>query len=153
MNIDYRAILSSNNPRKIMVGLILAKFRYRKNKNNLALILNHIGNPDPLYSGLAWDPLLTLVPEDDAVDIIIHYFEDEPEDVKLLILKKSRDILNKRFYSFLRKIIEHQPLLVKIEALRTIFLNDFDMLSTFENSQNEEIIMAYNEVSNIFIYE
>ena len=151
MSIDYQALLSSENPRKIMVGLLLAKYRYKKNRNNLILIINYIGNSNLEFNKLAWDALLTLVPEDELVDVIIDRFESEPEDVQILILEKLNNLINKRLYNYLKSIITHQTLLVKIEALKMIFKNDFDDLSIYDNSQNEEMIMAYKEVSCVYL--
>jgi len=151
LNIDYKGLLSSENPRKIMIGLMLAKYRYRKNSKNLILILNHIGNADAMLNKLAWDALMTIVPENEVIEIIIDRFENEQEDVKLLILKKSHNIENQRFLTFLDKIIKNQPLLVKVEAMKILFENDFDALANYTNSQNEEIQKAYKETACVFI--
>ncbi len=151
LNIDYKGLLSSENPRKIMIGLMLAKYRYRKNSRNLILILNHIGNADAMLNKLAWDALMTIVPENEVIEIIIDRFENEQEDVKLLILKKSHNIENQRFLTFLDKIIKNQPLLVKVEAMKILFENDFDALANYTNSQNEEIQKAYKETACVFI--
>src|SRR6056297_572816 len=151
LNIDYKGLLSSENPRKIMIGLMLAKYRYRKNSRNLILILNHIGNADAMLNKLAWDALMTIVPENEVIEIIIDRFENEQEDVKLLILKKSHNIENQRFLTFLDKIIKNKPLLVKVEAMKILFENDFDALANYTNSQNEEIQKAYKETACVFI--
>ena len=150
MNIDYRALLSKKNIRKNMVGLILAKYRYRENKSNVTLILNHIDAPNPTIKELAWDALLSIVPEGEALDIIIDHFENEPEDIKLLILQRSRNVINKRFFNFLNEIIYHQPLLVKIEILKIILKNGFDAREKYEKAQDEELKMALNEVTCVF---
>ena len=47
--------------------------------------------------------------------------------------------------------MREQTLLVKVEAMKVIFNNDFDLLSGFTNSKDEEIIKAYNETSCMFI--
>jgi len=151
LNIDYKGLLSSENPRKIMIGLMLTKYRYRINSRNLILILNHIGNADAMLNKLAWDALMTIVPENEVIEIIIDRFENEQEDVKLLILKKSHNIENQRFLTFLDKIIKNQPLLVKVEAMKILFENDFDALANYTNSQNEEIQKAYKETACVFI--
>ena len=149
ISINYTALLSSVNPHKIAIGLILAKNRYIK--TNLVLVLNYIGSPNNLINKLAWDALLTIVTNDDCVDIIIERFENEQDDIKLYILEKSHHVLSKRFFNFLTSIIEHQTLVVKIEIMKIFFINDFDLLETFVNSQNEEIIMAYKETSCMYI--
>ena len=150
MEINYRALLSSANQQKIVIGLMLAKHRYRKNKKNLVLILDHIGSSNDLVNNLAWDALLTLVPDDDCVDLIIDRFENEQDDIKLNIIEKSHHVMSKRFLNFIASIMEHQTLIVKIEAMKIIFENDFDLLESFMNSQNEEIKMAYDETACMY---
>ena len=150
MDINYRALLASANEQKIVIGLMLAKHRYRKNRRNLVLILDHIGSSNDLINTLAWDTLLTLVPDDDCVDIIIDRFEKEQDNIKLSILEKSHHVMNKRFFNFLASIIDNQTLIVKIEAMKIIFNNDFDLLESFMNSENEEIRMAYEETACMY---
>jgi len=149
LNINYTALLSSVNPYKIIIGLILAKHRYIK--TNLVLVLNYIGSSNNLINKLAWDALLTIVTNDECVDIIIDRFEKEQDDIKLHILKKAHHILSKRLFNFLTNIIEQQNLMIKIEIMKIFFINDFDLLETFVNSQNEEIIMAFKETSCMYI--
>ena len=153
MDINYRALLSSANEQKIVIGLMLAKYRYRKNKKNLVLILDHIGSSNDLINNLAWDALLTLVPDDDCLDLIIDRFENEQDDIKLNILEKSHHVMSKRFFNFLASIMEHQTLIVKIEAMKIIFQNDFDLLESFINSENDEIRMAYEETACMYTHK
>jgi len=150
MDINYQALLSSEKNRKIMIGLLLAKYRYRKNTKNLILILNHIGNKNQEFNKLAWDALLTLIPEADALEIITNRFEKESEDVKKIILKKSHNFHNERFFSFLKNIINHQSLMIKIEILKIFFEKDFDSLTLFQDSKNKEITLAYNEIACMY---
>lgn len=153
MDINYRALLSSVNEQKKVIGLMLAKHRYRKNKKNLILILDHIGNSNDLINTLAWDALLTLVPDDDCVDIIIDRFENEHDEIKLNILEKSHHVMSKRFFNFLASIIEQQSLIVKVEAMKIIFNNDFYLLENFINSENDEIRMAYEETACMYTHK
>jgi hypothetical protein len=151
MNIDYGALLASENPRKVLIGLLLAKYRFEKSSNNTRLIINHIGDQDVALNKLAWDALLSTVPQNETMQIIIERFDQQPDDVKLLILKHAHNILDQRFYGFLVEIIERQSVLIKIEAMKIIFEFDFNLLSTFESSQNVEIKMAYNETACMYI--
>ncbi|PLX24406.1 MAG: hypothetical protein C0599_02240 [Salinivirgaceae bacterium] len=151
LDIDYIGLLSSENPRKIMVGLLLAKYRYRKSSKNLILILNHIGNEDEMLNKLAWEALITLVPDDEVIDIVIDRFHQEPYDVKLFILQSLHTSKSTRFYEFLTKVIESQPLLLKIEAMKILFENDYELLSSFANSKNYNIQKAYKETVCVFI--
>ncbi len=151
MRIDYQALLASQNPRKIMVGLLLAKHRYKRGKGNTILIINFIGNPNLEFNKLAWDALLELVPEEELIDIIIDRFDKESEDVKILILENISNLESKRFYDFLKSIIAQQPLLVKIKAVKLIFNSEYDTLAIFDEFQNEELKSAYEEVSCFYM--
>jgi len=151
MRIDYQALLASQNPRKIMVGLLLSKHRYKRGKGNTILIINFIGNPIPEFNKQAWDALLALVPEEELIDIIIDRFDEETEDVKLLILENISSLESKRFYDFLKSIIAQQPLMVKIEAMKLIFNSKYDTLAIFDEFQNEELKSAYEEVTCMYM--
>ncbi|HOT88884.1 MAG TPA: hypothetical protein PL028_05025, partial [Bacteroidales bacterium] len=65
MNINYHALIFSENMNQIMIGLLLAKYRYKKNTTNLKLIKNYLGNSNLILNRIAWDTALTIVPEDD----------------------------------------------------------------------------------------
>jgi len=151
MDVDYRALLSSKQTRKNMIGLILAKYKYRRNRKNLTLIINHIDSKDEYKRELAWEALLSLVPEEDAVDLIITEFENQTDDSKLTIVRNSQNIINPQFLNYLKSVIDRQSLLIKIEILRVFYKNDFDLLLFYEKSDDEEIRMAYNEITNIYL--
>jgi hypothetical protein len=151
MNINYQALLSSPLSRKVIVGLMLAKHRYKKEYRNLILILNQIGSKDNLLNKLAWDSFLSLVPENEAVDIIIDRFKTEPIDVKLMILKQSHKLQDQRFFEFLGEVIKNEELPLKVEAMKILFKNNFEMLAKYSNNQESKIKLAFQEVSDINI--
>ena len=139
----------SKNPRLMIVSLLLTKYGYRNKKSNFTPILNHTSGEEKEFSKLAWEVLLLRTPEEELVTIITDCFEQEREDVKLLIIKASQNISDKRFLDFLERIIETQPLLVKIEILSLFFKHDFDRLTHFINSDNDELNMAYKEATSL----
>jgi hypothetical protein len=151
MDINYISLLSSPLARKVIVGLMLSKYRYRKDSRSLILILNYIGNDDPLLNRLAWDAFLSLVPENEGVDIIIDRFNNEPEDVKLMILQNSHGVKDKRFFDFLNEVIKNESMQVKVEAMKILFNESFSNLSQFLMSDDIEIKMALNEVTDLNI--
>lgn len=151
LEIDYRGLLASENHRKIMVGLLLARYNYRKDSKNLILILNHIGNEDPMLNKLAWEALITLVPENEVVDIVVHRFDREPEDVKLFILRNIKSDRNQRLVNFLKQVVKNESLLLKIEAMNILFENDFDALADFAETNDSEIQKAYDETVCVYI--
>lgn len=151
MNIDYHDFLASSKKRKIIVGLILSKYRYRKNRRSLVLILNYIGHEDSSINYLAWDAFLNLVPKDDAADIIIDRFYQERELIQLMILKNAYGIKNERLYTLLNDIVEKGSLIVKLEALRILFKERFEDVKVFYNHTDPEIQSALGEVVDIHI--
>ncbi len=151
VNIDYKQLLFSINPQKIMIVLILIKYRLQKNEENLFLIEDHLESTNNLIKKFAWNALLALVPDEDCVNVIFERFENENEAIKLNILEKSEHIISAHFFKFLAYIMEHQPLLVKIEAIKILFHNDFDLLEKFVNSPNDEIRMAYEEATCMYL--
>ena len=149
--VNDNALLLSQNPRLMIVSLLLTKYGYRNKKSNFIPILNYTSGEDKEFSKIAWEVLLLLTPKDELIDIIIDRFENEREDVKLLILKASKNLNDKNFLDFLEKIITIQPLLVKIEIMSIFFKNDFDRLTHFINSENEELNKAYKEITSVLI--
>lgn len=152
VSIDYIDLLSSPLERKLITGLLLAKSRYRENSKSLILILNHIGSSSPLLNSLAWDAFLTLVPKNEGVDIIIDRFKHEPDDIQLMILRSSYKTNSNRFYQFLlEEVIPSGSLLVKIEAMRILFNEKFESLTNFFNSDDQQVKMAFQEVTDVNI--
>ncbi len=151
MNINYIDFLSSDLNRKIIVGLMLSGYRYRKGSRSLILILNFIGNQDPLLNELAWSSFLKLVPKDEGVDIILDRFEQETDEIKVMILKNSHQTESERFYKFLQDIVFSNQLLVKIEAIKILFNEKFEFVAPFVKSENEAVLMALHEVSDLNI--
>lgn len=150
-NIDYKALLSSGNINKNKLGLMLAKYRYSSNTENTALITAFIDNADPVIRMLAWDALLSVVSINEVTDLIIKRFENETEEIQLIILQKSEIITDNRVSDFLSSIIYQQSLLVKIETLRILFKSDINLLAKFDGVTDKELALAYKEVSCVFI--
>ena len=152
ISIDYLDLLSSPLDRKVITGLLLAKSRYREDSRSLILILNHIGSSSPLLNSLAWDAFLTLVPQNEGMDIILDSFENEPDDIKLMILKNSHGTNDSRLYGYLKnKAIPNGSLQVKIEAMRILFNEKFENLSSLLNADDQYTKMAFQEVTDINI--
>ncbi len=151
MNIDYIDFLSSKLNRKIIVGLMLAKYRYRKGTRSLILILNYIGHEDPLINQLAWDSFLHLVPKEEGVDIIIDRFKKESDDIKKVILRYSHDTNSKLFYKFLQDVISDESILIKVEAMNILFKESFDSILPLIKTDDPEVRMALKEVSDLSI--
>ncbi|KAF5045901.1 hypothetical protein DSECCO2_476410 [anaerobic digester metagenome] len=151
VNIDYKALLTSDNINKNKLGLILAKYRFTSNIDNKSLITGYIYHADPEIRKLAWDALLSVVSVNEVADLIVEKFDDEPEEIKLIILQKSGIISVDRIAGFLSSAVYHQPLLVKIETLRVLFQSDINLLAKFGDINDGELSQAYKEVSCVFI--
>lgn len=150
-NIECNSLLTSNKERRVMVGLVLVKYRGSKDPVSKDLIRNYLGHPNQMLNILAWNALLTILPENEAVDIIVEKFDQETDSVKLKILENCQNITDQRFYDFITKNMGHQSLLVKVEAMKIIFKNTPNKLSSFADSQDRELKMAYDETVCIYI--
>ena len=150
-NIECNSLLTSNKERRVMVGLVLVKYRGSKDPVSKNLIRNYLGHPNQMLNILAWNALLTILPEEEAVDIIVEKFDQETDSVKLKILENCQSISDQRFYDFVTKNMGHQSLLVKVEAMKIIFKNTPNKLSSFADSQDRELKMAYDETVCIYI--
>ena len=149
INMNDDSWFLSKNPRLMIVSLLLTKYGYRNPKSNFTPILNYTSDEEKEFNKLAWEVLFLLTSKEERITIIIDCFEREREDVKLLIIKSSQDISDQRFLDFLEHIIEQQPLLIKIEILSLFFKHDFDRLTHFINSDNDEINKAYKEATSL----
>ncbi len=150
-DIDYPALINSDLESKTILGALLIKHRKLKEYSDLLFQQQHFESRDILFKQVMWDSYLELVTENEAVDTILKHFNNEPDDVKHVILEKVDTITNKRFLNLLVNTIESQTLLNKIEALKLLFNNDVDKFISFKDSKNPEIVMAVNEVSDINI--
>ena len=151
ITIDFNDLLTSNNDQKLAIGLILLKHKCIKYDENKYHVIDHISSSNHNIKNLAWETLLTIAPEVDCINLILANFENETNETKLNILKNSHHIFNNTFSKYLAVIIEHQDLMIKIEAMKIIFQNDFDLLERFMSSSNDEIRMAYNEATCMYI--
>jgi hypothetical protein len=149
--IDYESLLTSNHVCKKIVGALLIKNRKLKEYNHLLFQNQYIETRNLLLRQAMWDSFLDLAEESDAVDAILEKFDDEPDEVKLLILEKSHEIEAPRFNDFIVEKIESQSLLVKIEILKILFNNDVGRFIFFKDSNDLEVKKAFNEVSDINI--
>ena len=91
------------------------------------------------------------MPKDEGVDIIIDRFKQEPDEIKLMILKDSHDTESETYYKFLQEVISGNSLQIKIEAMKILFKENFDFILPFVNSDDPEIKMALLEVSDLNI--
>lgn len=151
IKLNYLKLLSSSQTRKVMVGLLLAKYKYRDNSKSIILILNHINNPDAMLNKLAWDAYLSLVPEEEGFDLIKAHFFQQEEEVKLMILKNLKIKMNTESLAFLHDIIQVESLLLKIEALKIVFKHNFTSFIQYFNAEDPLIRIAYAEVADINI--
>lgn len=148
---DYYELLSSSNKRKVVIGLLLAKKQQKISSRNLVLIINLLGSTSHLVKKMAWETFLSVLSAKKAVEVIMDRFNNETEEVKLIILKKSYNTRDNRFYKFLMTVISNDSLLIKIEAMKILLKEKFEYLSIFINSDDPLIKMAYEEISDLNI--
>jgi hypothetical protein len=147
-DIDLDYLIKSANDRKKIEGLMLAKYRLVRKKE---LIIHHVGNDDNLIRKIEWHLRLSLLSIDTVVSHIINNFSKENDSVKLTILEESMHLNNPDFHTFLQQVIEKEPLLLKIQAMKILFKHNINLLANYMDYDDKDIKMAYDEVTDIYI--
>lgn len=150
-DIDYEGLLTSNYVSKKIVGALLIKDRKLKEYKHLLFQKPYTVTQNLLLRQTIWDSFLELADESETVHAVMRDFENEPDEVKMLILEKLHQIKDVRFKEFLAKIAERQSLLVKIEILKILFNNDIKRFISFKDSKDSELRKAFNEVTDMNI--
>ncbi|MBS3775455.1 MAG: hypothetical protein KGY70_09720 [Bacteroidales bacterium] len=150
-NIDYEHLLTSNHVSKKIVGALLIKNRKLKEYKHLLFQEQYSKIRNLLLRQTVWDSFLDLAEEREAVDAVLENFDAEPDEVKSTILDKMQEADNERLQSFMVRISENQPLLIKIKILRILFNNDISRFLSFKDSNDIELKKAFNEISDINI--
>jgi hypothetical protein len=121
LKIDFIKLLSSEKTRKILIGLLMAQYKYRDNSRSIILILNQLDNENLMVKKLAWDAYLSLVPEKEGFDLIKEHYHELDFNVKLMIIKHFDFYNNQPEIDFLDDIILSEPVPIKIEAMKKMF--------------------------------
>jgi len=150
-DIDYESLLTSNYVYKKIVGALLIKNRKLKEYKHLLFQEQQTDTRNLLLRQTKWDSFLELADESETADAVLNKFENEPDEVKVLILEKLHQIKDVHLKDFLVKVAEKQSLLVKIEILKILFNNDINRFLLFKDSDDLELNKAFNEVSDINI--
>lgn len=146
--VNHEALIKSNKDRKKILGLLLSKFQLTKSPADL---VQNATNDEELINKVEWNTLLALLDTNEATEEIISRYFSESEDVKLSILHNSFKINNSKFNQFLTDVIEKEPLLHKVTALKILFNNDLSIFAKYMGSKNHDIAMAFKEVSDVHI--
>jgi hypothetical protein len=140
LKIDFIKLLSSEKTRKILIGLLMAQYKYRDNSRSIILILNQLDNENLMVKKLAWDAYLSLVPEKEGFDLIKEHYHELDHNVKIMIIKRFDFYNNKPEIDFLDDIILSEPVSIKIEALKKMF--KLNMKTFIKYVEIEDPIMA-----------
>ncbi len=140
LKIDFIKFLSSEKTRKILVGLLMAKFKYRDNSRSLILILNQLENENLVVKKLAWDAYLSLVPEQEGFDLIQEHYHQLDYNVRLMIVKNFEFYDKEPEIKFLDEIILSEAVPIKIEALKKMF--NLNMKTFIKYVEIDDPIMA-----------
>lgn len=121
LKINFIKLLSSEKKRKILVGLLLAKYKYRDNSRSLILILNQIDSESLQVKKMAWNAYLSLVPEAEGFDLIKEHYNNLDYSTRLMIIKEFEFYNKEPEIEFLDELILSEPVPIKIEALKKVF--------------------------------
>ncbi len=151
MYINYPALVASPRVYKAIIGLMLIKCREKTEYAHLIFLHKHLESNDNMLKLIAWDCLFDLLPEKQSVKVILERFDEQPDDVKHLILKRMHSIRDGNFLDILKNAIENQTLINKVEALKVLFNNNFSEFAEYRNSNDPDVLKAFKEVSDINI--
>lgn len=151
LKIDFIKLLSSEKTRKILVGLLLAQYKYRDNSKSIILILNQLDNENLTVKKLAWDAYLSLVPEKEGFDLIKEHYRKLNYNIKLMIIKNFEFHKNKPEIDFLDDIILSEPVFIKIEALKKMFKLDFKTFAKYVEIEDPIMESVCSEVIDMNI--
>jgi len=146
MDVDFATLLKSKNPKIIMIGVILIKYRNSTNHNKALKSL--LGHYDPNLNYEIWDTYLT-VAKKDYEEVIIKTYNSQPEKVKMLILSKDLHLSSNTYCKFLVNVInEDEVLQNKVLAMKHLFTKNFKKVAEFSKSENKKITLAFNQVKD-----
>lgn len=151
LKIDFIKLLSSEKTRKIIVGLLMAKYKYRDNSKSIILILNQLESENMMVKKLAWDAYLSLVPEKEGFDLIKEHYNELDYNIKLMIIRHFEFHNNKPEIDFLNEIILSEPVLIKIEALKKVFKLNFKAFSEYVKIEDPIMKLVCSEVIDMNI--
>ncbi|MBU8893563.1 MAG: hypothetical protein KOO66_12360 [Bacteroidales bacterium] len=151
LKIDFIKLLSSDKTRKILIGLLMAQYKYRDNSRSIILILNQLDNENLMVKRLAWDAYLSLVPEKEGFDLIREHYHELDHNVKLMIIKHFDFYNNKPEIDFLDEIILSEPASIKIEAMKKMFKLNMKTFIKYVEIEDPVMVSVCSEVIDINI--
>lgn len=146
LKIDFIKLLSSEKTRKILVGLLMAQYKYRDNSRSIILILNQLDNENLIVKKLAWNAYLSLVPEKEGFDLIKEHYHELNNTIKLLIIKQFNFYNNKAEIDFLDDLILNEPVSIKIEALKKMFKLNMKMFIKYVEIEDPVMVSVCSEI-------
>ena len=151
LKIDFIKLLSSEKTRKILIGLLMAQYKYRDNSRSIILILNQLDNENLMVKKLAWDAYLSLVPEKEGFDLIKEHYHELDYNVKIMIIKHFDFYNNQPEIDFLDEIILSEPVSIKIEALKKMFKLNMKTFIKYVEIEDPIMVSVCSEVIDLNI--
>lgn len=150
-DINYERLIGCASPRIEAIGVLLIKHKNRLElKERIRPILNQ---KDEFLHEVTWEVFATVASTEEDYQFMLEHFEHENEKNKLAVINGlKRFAKHEHLDEFLSEVIEKQPLYIKIEALKLLFVNNFGKLVGYHNIEEPQVAAAYNEIIDINIH-
>lgn len=149
-NIDIKALISSEFPRVVAMGLLLAN--EHKKTELKELIKEKIGDSDPVVNQEAIQAFISMADRVSDYEFLLEGFDKHNQTNKMVIVlafQKCPDIvMSKYFYT---SIIDNEELMLKNEAMKRLLELDPNKCLLYKNSLDTSILKAYKQSIDIYI--
>ena len=83
---------------------------------------------------------------------MLQRFDKETYKNKLMIIKSLKNFQNKRkLFAFLDNVVRKEHLIIKVQALKILFENNFYRLLPYKVADNKNVSSAYYEVVDLYL--
>jgi hypothetical protein len=147
-DIDYLSLIQSESTRIIAIGLLLIKSRNKYEYKDIIKPL--LESKDSFLNQIAWEVYISFADTKEDLEFLTEKFHHVNFWNKLQIIKGSGSFKQYAdLYDFLDEIITNEDILLKIEALRIIFINNISRFQSYEGSNDKNITAGYNEIVDL----
>jgi len=149
-DIDFVSLLKSQKVRVAVIGVLLVKNRRKSEYKDL--IKSNLNREDDFLREVAWEVYASFANSDLDYEFMLQRFDKETYKNKLMIVKSLKNFENKRkLFAFLDNVVRKEHLILKVQALKILFENNFYRLLPYKVADNKNVASAYHEVVDLYL--
>jgi len=151
MHIDFKPLLKSNNPRIILIAVLIIRYRKLHNlKDDIKELISYC-RYDLQFD--LWNTYIELEDDKEALAyMVMEYFNILSSEIKQLILTRIKGITDESYISFVKEVIQNDPsITVKVAAIKYLFDNNYSSFQSMNFKSNDSINRAYKDVIDYFV--